>query len=150
MNYRVWLVALLGLMPMSVCMAGYYDSLTKNDQNVITTNDITQDPFRQGAYNPGSNVKWLYGNGQITTFLQAQNQTIAYIQNIVNWTLSIIWLVALIYLLYNGFLMVTSAGDEWQFKKWFAALKTAAIALVGIGLSALVVNLILYLIARIV
>ncbi|MEI7478003.1 MAG: hypothetical protein WCJ81_05995 [bacterium] len=57
MNYRVWLVALLGLMPMSVCMAGYYDSLTKNDQNVITTNDITQDPFRQGAYNPGSNVK---------------------------------------------------------------------------------------------
>jgi hypothetical protein len=59
----------------------------------------------------------LYNNGNITTFLQAQNDTIAFIQNLINWALGLVGLVALIYLLYNGFLMVTAAGDDGQFKK---------------------------------
>ncbi len=129
--------------------SSYFDILTDNDQEVVVTNDITGDPLRQGASNPNNGINGLYNNGTITTFLQAQNDTIAFIQNILNWALWLVGLVALIYLLYNGFLMVTAAGDDGQFKKWAKAARTAVIALIGLGVSALVVNLILYLIAQI-
>ncbi len=127
----------------------YYDKLTQDDQSVVVTNDISGDPLRHGASNPNNGINGLYSRGTITNFLQAQNDTIAFIQNIINWALSIVGLVALIYLLYNGFLMVTAAGDDGQFKKWAKALRTSAIALIWLGVSAFIVNLILYLIAQI-
>jgi hypothetical protein len=34
----------------------YYDKLTQDDQTIVETSDIT-DPIRQGAYNPGKNIK---------------------------------------------------------------------------------------------
>jgi uncharacterized membrane protein YobD (UPF0266 family) len=39
------------------------------------------------------------------------------IQIIINWFLGIVGLVALGYLLYNGFIMTTARGDEKQFDK---------------------------------
>lgn len=130
--------------------SSYYDILTDNDQEAVVTNDITGDPLRQGASNPNGWINGLYSNGNITTFLQAQNDTVAFVQNLINWALGLVGLVALIYLLYNGFLMITAAGDDGQFKKWAKAARTAVIALIGLGVSALIVNLILYLIAQIV
>lgn len=125
----------------------FLDRITQNDQDVVVTNDIN-DPFRDGAHNPWRNVDGLYYQWGITTFLQAQNQTIAYIQRMVNWALSFIWVIALVYLLYHGFLMLTAAGDETQFKKWVKAVRTAVIALVWIAVSAFVVNFILYLVSK--
>jgi len=40
------------------------------------------------------------------------------IRGTVNWVLGIMWLIALIVLLYWGLLMVTAAGNEEQYKKW--------------------------------
>ncbi|MEI7557973.1 MAG: hypothetical protein WCJ45_03990 [bacterium] len=39
------------------------------------------------------------------------------IKNIVNYALGMVALVALIYLIYHGFLILTAAGDDTQYKK---------------------------------
>ena len=123
------------------------DRLTQDDQDVVVTNDIV-DPLRDGAHNPGARVEGMYYQWGITTFFQAQNQTLRFIQNIVNWALMFLWVVALVYLIYHGFLMVTAAGDDAQFKKWAKALRSAVIAIVWIALSAIIVNFIFYIVER--
>ena len=59
-------------------------------------------------------------------------------------------LVALVYLIYHGFLIMTAAGDDTQYKKGLAGIKYAAIAIAGIGASWLVVSGIFWLIALII
>jgi len=59
-------------------------------------------------------------------------------------------LVALVYLIYHGFLILTASGDENQYKKGIAGIKFAAIALAGIGASWLIVSAIFWLIALVI
>lgn len=54
--------------------------------------------------------------------------------------------IALVILLYGGFQMVTAAGDEKKYGAGFQILKQAAIGLVFIGLAALMVQLIFWII----
>ena len=54
-------------------------------------------------------------------------------------------LIALVILLWGGFQMVTAAGDDAKYKKGFKILQQAAIGLVFIGVSRLVVSVIFWL-----
>lgn len=147
MKYIVWLIVTMLSVANIAWATNVLDRLTQDDQEVVVTNDII-DPLRNGANNPGSRVSGLYYQWNITTFFQAQNQTLRFIQNIVNWALMFMWVVALVYLIYHGFLMVTAAWDETQFKKWAKALRTAIIAIVWVALSALIVNFVFYIVGR--
>lgn len=64
----------------------------------------------------------------------------------INWTLGILAFIALIILLYGGFLMVTAAGDDEKYGKWFTILRQAAIGLILIGIAWFVVSLVFFLI----
>ena len=64
------------------------------------------------------------------------------VKSFVNWMLGILALIALIILIWGGFQMVTAAGDDAKYKKGFKILQQAAIGLVFIGVSWLVVSLI--------
>lgn len=64
------------------------------------------------------------------------------IKSFINWMLGILALVALVILLRGGFQMVTAAGDDAKYKKGFKILQQAAIGLVFIGISRLVVSVI--------
>lgn len=128
----------------------YYDILTQNDQKIVETESIT-DPLGDGSYEIAGRVNGLYmKSGKLTSFLQAQDAALAYVQNIINWTLLIVWTVALIYLLYTGFQMITAAGDETKFKERTKKTRSALVALLGIGLSAIFVNFVLYIIDKVV
>ncbi len=70
------------------------------------------------------------------------------IKKFINWTLGILSLIALIILLRGGFQMLTAAGDEGKFKKWFTILKQAGIALAFIAFSWMMVSLIFYVIEQ--
>lgn len=130
--------------------SNYYDTLTQNDQKIVETEDIN-DPLADSSYEIAWRVNGLYMKwGKITTFLQAQNSALAYAQNIINWTLLIVWTVALVYLLYTGFQMVTAAGDETKFKERTKKTRAAVVALLWIGLSAILINFVLYVIDKIV
>jgi len=68
------------------------------------------------------------------------------VRGFINWMLGILALIALIILLWGGFQMVTAAGDEEKYKKWWTILKQWAIWLAVIGVARFLVSLIFRLI----
>ncbi len=130
--------------------------LNENDQQVLNTENIN-DPLRDGAYNIINPQGWsgtLSGmagtDTKISSHQNAQTQTMNVIKNIINYALWMVGLVALVYLIYHWFLILTAAGDETQYKKWLKGIKFAAIAMVGIWASRLIVSGIFRLIALII
>lgn len=130
--------------------------LNENDQQVLNTENIG-DPLRDGAYNMVNPVTWtgeIWGlastDEKISTHQNAQDKTMQVVKNIINYALWMIALIALVYLVYHGFLVLTAAGDDAQYKKWLSGVKYAAIAMAGIGLSWIIVSFIFRLLALII
>ena len=123
----------------------------------VTTID---DPLRDGSYiivdsdgdvSDDNEIKWLVDVwGKIDSFKDGQNTAEYHVMKIIKTTLNralgMLGLVALVYLLYHGFLMVTASGDDAQFKKGLKWLKYAAIALAWIAVSWFVISFIFWLI----
>ncbi len=123
----------------------------ENEQQVINTEGI-QDPLRDGAYQMIDPATWdgqlsgVVGVGdKISSHEVAKNKTMQVIKNIINYALWFLALIALVYLIYHGFLILTAAGNDTQYKKWLGGIKYAVIAIVGIGVSRLIVSLIFWL-----
>ncbi len=130
--------------------------LTEQEEQILHSQGIG-DPLRQWAYNiiqpewGTGTLSWIVGVGnQISSHPEAQNKVMQVVKNIINYVLGMLALVALVYLLYHGFMMVTAAGDDAQYKKGMAGIKYAAIAIAGIGASWLVVSWIFRLIALLI
>ena len=134
--------------------------LNESDQQVLNTDGI-DDPLRDGAYNMikpdgGTGAIWVLWSdsdsawGKITTYQNAQTRTMGIVQKAINYVLWLVSLVALIYLIYHGFLILTAAGDDTQYKKWLWGMKYAAIAIWWIGLSWLIVSAIFWVIDLII
>lgn len=83
---------------------------------------------------------------EINDFDTAKNNTIDVVQMFINYALWLVSLIALIYLIVHGFMIMTAMGDDTKVKKWFTGIRTAGIAIAGIALSRLVVTLIFYVI----
>lgn len=71
-----------------------------------------------------------------------QDAFVNVIKSAVNRVLWILALITLLILLYGGFLMVTAAGNDDQYNKWFTILKHAAFGLVMIGVAWFIVSII--------
>lgn len=80
------------------------------------------------------------GSGQQDAFVNV-------IKSAINWILGILALIALIILLYWGFQMVTAAGNEDQYNKWFTILKQAAFGLIMVGIAWFIVSIIFWLVS---
>ena len=74
------------------------------------------------------------------------DQLVDVIKSAINWILGILALIALVVLLYGGFLMVTAAGNEENYKKGFTILKQAAIGLILIGIAWFIVSIVFWLV----
>lgn len=68
------------------------------------------------------------------------------VKSFINWILGLLSLIALGMALFGGFKMVTAAGDDGKYKEGFKVLKQAAIGLVVVGLSWIIVSTIFALI----
>jgi len=86
------------------------------------------------------------GVGVIGWWTWQQDSFVNIVRSWINWTLGILWLIALCILLYGGFLMVTAAWDEEKYKKWFTILRQAAIGLILIGVARFIVSIIFWLV----
>jgi len=62
------------------------------------------------------------------------------IKGFINWILGLLSLIALVICLWGGFQMVTAAGDDAKYKGGFKILKQAAVGLIVIGLSWIIVS----------
>lgn len=129
--------------------------LTEDSQQVLDTQGIN-DPIRDGAFlvidtDPNSSGSGELGgilgvDDPITDHATAKNKTLQLVKNIINYLLTFLAVIALIYLIYNGFLILTAMGDETQYKKGIKSLQYAVIAIAGIAASRLFVSLIFRLI----
>lgn len=132
---------------------------SENALNVYDNNNPISDPIREGAFKiidadatntiSSDELNWIANPGLISDHSTALGETMSIVKNIINYTLWLIWLVALVYLIYHGFLMVTAAWNDAQYKKWIKWLQTAVIALAWVWLSRLVVSFIFWIIAYI-
>lgn len=92
-------------------------------------------------------ILWLvWTDNEIQDNDQAFASILKLVQNIVNYTLWIVSLVALIYIIIHWIIMLTAAGDDWKFKKWLKWIKNAAVALAWIWFSRIIISFILRLI----
>jgi hypothetical protein len=125
---------------------------TNNVWDAINTelwgNDIW-DPIREWAYNIIHSaddeyiVEWIVKeNDPIETHWEALWDTMQIIRNAVNWALWMLSLVALIYIIIQGFMILTAAGDDNKQKKWIAGIKRAWLAIIWIGVSRFIVSFI--------
>lgn len=129
-----------------------------NTLNVDNNNNPITNPIREWVYKiidadstntiSTDELKWLSNPWMISTHNVALNKTMSIIKSVVNYAISMVSLVALVFLIYHWFLMVTAAWDDAQFKKWNKWIKTAIIAIAGIWLSWLFVSLIFYIIEK--
>ena len=99
-------------------------------------------PFNDPAKTAGLNVWWA-GTDTWDTL-------ITIIKNAINYALTFLWFIALASLLWGGYKMVASGGDEGAYKEGIKILKNAAIGIAFIAISALLVNFIMYVLWLIV
>ncbi|MDR2541416.1 MAG: hypothetical protein LBD11_06790 [Candidatus Peribacteria bacterium] len=118
--------------------------ITTNPNQVIDSSRIGEeqnDPIRQGTLWPVQNPKntenkasgtLADGQNPIENHAGALSSAMNLIQTIINYLLGLLAFVALVYLIYHGFLMVSASGNDKQFDKGKSGIKTAIIAIVGI------------------
>lgn len=83
---------------------------------------------------PGTGPEWLLDS----------------VKRFINYALWLLALLSLIIIIYWWFQMVTAAGNEDQYKKWFTILRQAAVWLAFIALSWIIVRFIFFVIGFIV
>jgi preprotein translocase subunit Sss1 len=106
----------------------------------LSPNNTFQDPSYDG--NARDVTTLGTSEGQQDSFVNV-------VKGAVNRVLGILALIALIIIMYGWFLMVTSAGDEDAYSKWFTILKYAAIGLILIGVAWFIVSIIFWLINQV-
>ena len=99
-----------------------------------------------GWFGSTSQLGWING---ISGTDRGTTDFISLVRSFVNWILGLISLIALLMALYGGFKMVTSAGDDGKYKDGFKVLKNAAIGLIIIGLSWIIVSSVFWLISSV-
>lgn len=93
------------------------------------------------------NVDWIvWADETIDSYGIALKKILTVIQNVVNYTLWLLWVIAVIYLLIHGFMILTAAWDDGRTKKWLKWIKNAFIAIAWIWLSWIIISFILRLI----
>ena len=85
-------------------------------------------------------LEWILSIPQKDKYSTSLWYVTTLIQVIINWLLWILSFVALVYMLYCGFLVLSSGSDDKNASKGKKWISTAAIALAWIGLSWLIIS----------
>lgn len=95
------------------------------------------------------NTADVWGQFGLAGWTSGSTSMTGLITGFINWVLGLLSLIALVICLYGGFKMVTAAGDDAKYKEGFKILKQAAIGLIVIGLSWIIVSTIFKLIGNV-
>lgn len=149
----LWIIStyILGLITWAQFEVPGNPTIYTTEQEQAITADGISNPIRDGAFfvvNSGDSGVWgiVSSNTEIQTHETAKLQTLNIVRNVINYALGLVSLIALVYLIYHGVLVLTAAGDETQYKKWLKGIQFAAIAIGGIGLSRIIVSAIFWII----
>ncbi len=149
-NILIWILILIFNFTLAIDIIQQDDRIAPTDPNNVIDNNALPNENDTDVLRAGTrDIMWwtnLRDPGNIENINQAQDSMLFYIQKIVNYFIALLWAFTLIYLLYHWFIMVTAAGNEEKYKKWWEGLKTAIIVLVWIWLSWLIISLVIYLV----
>lgn len=128
--------------------------LTTEETSIITPPE--SNAIRQGTRDAIHSESHQY---QINNLLETQQsiesqndatqRTLQLIHKLINYALSLVSFIALIVLIFAGVQMVTAGGDDGKFKTGIKTLKKVAIAIIGIGISWMIVSLIFWFLGTI-
>ena len=116
---------------------------------VVSWNNVENNSISQWSNIFGDLLKGIIHVPQSDEYTTSLWYVIALIQTAINRLLGILAFIALIYMIYNWFLVFTSGSDDKNASKGKKWIWTAAIALAWIWLSRLVISLILWFINNI-
>lgn len=85
-------------------------------------------------------LHWIIITDEPENYSTSLWRVMSLIQITINWLLGILAFIALVYMLYCGFLIVSSGSEDKNSSKWKKWITTAAIALAWIWLSWLVIS----------
>lgn len=158
MNYlkKIWLW-LLGIV--IICGINFSDAIRSGiwwkEREVYTDIDPTVDEtvidgtISEWSKSFSERIKWIISVDQPEDYSSSLWYVMSLIQVTINWLLGILAFIALVYMLYCGFLIFSSGSEDknaWKWKKW---ITTAAIALAWIWLSWLIISAIIWFINNI-
>jgi hypothetical protein len=113
----------------------------------VSLPDVNAQGYEWNSLYEDPNGPWWAGNIDL---VNTENWTADGLVNVIKWAVNrmlwILGLIALIVVLYGGFLMVTASGNEDQYNKWFIVLKQAAVWLILIGVAWFIVSMIFWLV----
>ncbi len=104
--------------------------------------------FEQGFWVNGwatDGIKWIWG-----TWGDAKDRIIDVIKNFINYALGFLALIAFGMLIYGGYKMVASGGDDGAYKEGIGILKNAAIGIAFIAVSWFLVTFIFFVMGTII
>jgi Type IV secretion system pilin len=87
---------------------------------------------------------------EITDGATAREKLLNVIKGIINMVLGFIGLIALVYLIYHGLVMLFNPGDDGKIDEGWKAIKYAAIAIIGIGVAWFIVSIIFQVIGVVI
>lgn len=133
------------------------EKFTQNSQDVLNTSTITGNPIINGTdevtWKGGLkwSSEWILGIITINTssYTWVLSQTMQKIQNVVNRTLGLVALICVIYLVYNGVLLLVKFDDEKAQSDALESIKQVAWVIWGIWLTWFIVSTLFYIIALI-
>lgn len=150
-----WLYALyLNKWYANLCFWSFCNSNIYNKElsNAISGGSSEVDPIRYGVKTVTTwvtntwGIMWILHTNIISNHMEALNSTLRVVQNIVNYALGLVSLIALIYMLAQWFVVLTAGSDDSKQKKWFKWIKNGLIAIVWIALSWIIVSFLIRLI----
>ena len=117
-----------------------------NDIDDIAWQELrdVDDPFRDGSYWVSEWLNGIYNEEELTDTWSAWEKTMNYIKWILNYILGIIWLVALWYMIFQWFRMLTAGSNEEEVNKAIQWIKYAVFAIVWVGLSWFILSIIFW------
>lgn len=130
---------------------GWFDGgnnkvITKDINDVVGKEIIDSEKvLRDGSYTLSDGVKGIYNDTKLEDTGTSREKTANYVKGLINYFLSLAGLVALLYLLYHGFLAVTAGTDEDQLKKGMQGVRYAGMAIIWVGVARFLVSGILWL-----
>lgn len=134
LEYAEWLKLLQGNRNVNISVEEWA-STPKIDNKEIDDNAIWG--WTTHMWNKSS---WIIHLPQPEEYETKLKYTLALIKIIINWTLWILASVALVYMLYSWFLVLSAWSDDKNVSKWKKWISTAAIAIAWIGISWLIIS----------
>lgn len=135
-----------------VCMFGVFDTFAWdrfgptepiNTDELAEFSELEDDTLRLGAREISENLDGVDVD-PVDDTTSAWERVTGSIKTIVNRALSILWLVALVYLMYHGFMVLTAWSNDDRVSKWMKWVQYALIAIVAIGLTRLFLSLVFW------